>query len=425
MDTDPRRQVPPTNDLLGDPRVAAALERWARPVVLEAVRGAQQAVREGKVAPRDSVDDVVRRLPSHPTSMRSVINATGVVVHTNLGRAPLAPGAIEALVTASGYVDVEFDVDDGARRPRGDGALRALGAALPEAGAVAIVNNGAAALLLALTVLSSGREIIWGRGEMVEIGDNFRLHELAVVTGARVREVGTSNRTTAADYAAASGPATGCLLKVHPSNFRVDGFTTEATVRELAALGPPLVVDVGSGLLRPDPALAEEPDIASALRDGAHVVTASADKLLGGPQAGIIAGDAALVQLLRRHPLARALRVDKLTLAALEATLLGPRPPVWQAIGADPEHIRVRCTALAARVGGEVVPSAGVVGGGGAPGVTLPGWALAVHESLARPLRLGRPCVVGRVEHGRCLLDLRCVPEEADVELAAAVLRCM
>jgi L-seryl-tRNA(Ser) seleniumtransferase len=357
--------------------------------------------------------------------MRPVINATGVVVHTNLGRAPLGAGAVQAVVAASGYVDVEFGLEDGARQERGSGALRALGAALPEAGGVAVVNNGAAALLLALTVTASGREIIWSRGEMVEIGDGFRLHDLAVVTGARIREVGTSNRTTVADYAAAMGPETGCLLKVHPSNFRTEGFTSQATVRELAALGPPLVVDVGSGLLRPDPLLRDEPDVATALQDGAHLVTASGDKLLGGPQAGIVAGGSALVRRLRRHPLARAVRVDKLTLAALEATLLGPPPPVWQAIRADPEHLRERCAALAARVGGEVVTSTGVVGGGGAPGTALPGWAVALDESLARPLRLGDPSVVGRVEHGLCLLDLRCVPVESDAELAGAVLRCM
>jgi L-seryl-tRNA(Ser) seleniumtransferase len=425
MSNDPRRQVPPTNDLLENDRVVAASGHWARAVVLEAVRGAQQAVREGKIAPEGSIDEVLRRLPTRPTSLRPVINATGVVVHTNLGRAPLAPGAVQAIVTASGYVDVEFGVHDGARQERGGGALRALGSALPEAGGVAVFNNGAAALLLALTVLAAGREVVWSRGEMVEIGDGFRLHDLAVVTGARVHEVGTSNRTTVADYAAAIGPATGCLLKVHPSNFRVEGFTSQATVRELAALGPPLVVDVGSGLLRPEPLLRDEPDFATALRDGAHLVTASGDKLLGGPQAGIVAGDAALVRRLRRHPLARALRVDKLTLAALEATLLGPPPPVWRAVRADPAHLRKRCSALAARVGGEVVPSSGVVGGGGAPGIALAGWAVALDESLARPLRLGDPCVVGRVEHGLCLLDLRCVPEEVDDELARAVLRCM
>ncbi len=391
---------------------------------MEAVRGAQQAVREGTAAVNDSVDEVLRRLPPRPSSMRRVINATGVVVHTNLGRAPLAPGAVQAIIDAAGYVDVEFDVQAGARKERGAGALRALSTALPEAGGVAVVNNGAAALLLALTVLAAGREVVWGRGELVEIGDGFRLHDLAVLTGARVREVGTTNRTTVADYAAAIGPQTGCLLKVHPSNFRMEGFTSQATVGELATLGPPLVVDVGSGLLRPEPLLSDEPDVATALRDGAHLVTASADKLLGGPQAGIIAGDGALVRRLRRHPLARAVRVDKLTLAALEATLLGPPPPVWQALRADPEQLRERCSALAARVGGRVVASAGVVGGGGAPGVTLPGWAVALDEALAPALRLGNPCVVGRVEHGSCLLDLRCVPAEADPEVAKAVLRC-
>ena len=425
MTDDPRRRVPPTNELLADGRVQAALGRWSRTVILEAVRSAQQAVRDGAVAPEDSVADVLRRLPARPTSLRPVLNATGVVVHTNLGRAPLSPAAQEAIGVAAGYVDVELDLDTGRRARRGSGVRAALAAALPDAGGVLVVNNGAAALLLAVTVLAAGREVVWSRGELVEIGDGFRLPDLAVTTGARLREVGTTNRTTVADYRAAVGPDTGCVLKVHPSNFRVEGFTSEAGVADLARLGPPLVVDIGSGLLHPDPLLPGEPDVTTTLRLGADLVTASGDKLLGGPQSGIVAGDAALIERLRRHPLARALRVDKLTLAALEATLLGPAPPVTQALHADAAVLRARCDAVAALVGGRVVASDGAVGGGGAPGVTLPGWAVAVPAACAAPLRRGDPCVVARIDHDRCLLDLRCIPPDADRVLAEAVLRCM
>ncbi|HLH45990.1 MAG TPA: L-seryl-tRNA(Sec) selenium transferase, partial [Acidimicrobiales bacterium] len=268
------------------------------------------------------------------------------------------------------------------------------------------------------------REVVWSRGELVEIGDGFRLPDLAATTGARLREVGTTNRTTPEDYAAALGPATGCILKVHPSNFRVSGFTSSVSVRDLVALGAPVVVDAGSGLLRPDPLFPDEPDLATALADGAAVVTASGDKLLGGPQLGIVAGRAHVVESLRRHPLARALRVDKLTLAALEGTLLGPPAPVWQALHARPAELRARCERLAALVGGEVVASEGAAGGGGAPQVPLASWAVALPPRYAALLRRGDPCVVGRVERDRCLLDLRAVPPEADDEIVEAVRRC-
>jgi L-seryl-tRNA(Ser) seleniumtransferase len=223
------------------------------------------------------------------------------------------------------------------------------------------------------------------------------------------------------DYAEALGPDTGCILKVHPSNFRVEGFTSAAGVAELARLGPPVLVDIGSGLLSPDPLLPDEPDAASTLLDGADLVTASGDKLLGGPQAGLVLGRRDLVEQLRRHPLARALRVDKLTLAALEATVRGPQTPTARYLRTDPTALRRRAEALAAAVGGEVVPSAGAVGGGGAPGVALPGWALALPAALAEPLRLGDPAVVCRVERGRCLVDLRCVPDTADALLRKAI----
>ncbi|NAZ88084.1 L-seryl-tRNA(Sec) selenium transferase, partial [Kineococcus indalonis] len=363
-----------------------------------------------------------------PSTVRRVLNATGTVLHTNLGRAQLAPAAVEAVATAAGATDVELDLATGRRARRGRGALAALREAVPEAQDVHVVNNGAAALVLAATALAAGREVVVSRGEMVEIGDGFRLPDLLVSTGARLREVGTTNRTTRADYAAAIGPDTGVVLKVHPSNFVVTGFTAGVEPAGLTGLGVPVVVDTGSGLLRPEPLLPDEPDAATTLAAGADLVTASGDKLLGGPQAGLLLGRADLVERLRRHPLARALRVDKLTLAALEATLRSPGTPTRDALHADPAVLRERCGALAgslraAGVDADVVEAAAVVGGGGAPGVELASAAVALEEAWAAPLRLGEPPVVGRVEHGRLLLDLRCVPPAHDGEVAAAVLR--
>jgi L-seryl-tRNA(Ser) seleniumtransferase len=351
-----------------------------------------------------------------------VLNATGVVLHTNLGRAPLSQAAIEAMVRASGYVDVELDLSTGRRAGRGRGALAALRDAVPEAEQVLVVNNGAAALVLATTALAAGREVVVSRGEMVEIGDGFRLPDLVRSTGAQLREVGTTNRTVLGDYAAEVGERTGCLLKVHPSNFTVSGFTGSVGVAELSGLGVPVVVDVGSGLLRPDALLPTEPDVASALTAGAGVVTCSGDKLLGGPQAGLVLGRAEFVERLRRHPLYRAFRCDKTTLAALEATLRGPETPVHQALRAE---TRARTEALAEAVGGSLVEVQGAVGGGGAPGVGLPGWAVALPPYVAERLRQGDPPVLARVADGQALVDLRCVPAADDEVLRAAVLACL
>ncbi|MEY7980468.1 L-seryl-tRNA(Sec) selenium transferase, partial [Streptomyces pilosus] len=294
------------------------------------------------------------------------------------------------------------------------------------AGAAHVVNNGAAALVLAATALAAGREIVVSRGEMVEIGDGFRLPDLLVSTGARLREVGTTNRTTAADYAGAIGPDTAFVLKVHPSNFRITGFTRAADVAELTALGVPVVVDIGSGLLAPHPLLPGEPDARTQLAAGAALVTASGDKLLGGPQCGLLLGNEELVGTLSRHPLARALRVDKLTLAALEATLTGPGTPTGRALDAVPEALTARAGRLAAALAADgvdvrAVPSEATVGGGGAPGVVLPSAALSLPEHYAGALRTGADPVVGRLEGGRCLLDLRAVPEADDERLTGAV----
>ncbi|EWT00620.1 selenocysteine synthase [Intrasporangium oryzae NRRL B-24470] len=420
-DQDARRRIPRTDALLALPALVEAATRHGERVVRAAVTEAQQQARDGRITPEEVPAAAEAALPRRPTSLRAVINATGVVVHTNIGRAPLSAGAIEALSLAAGYVDVEYDAETGARARRGRGTIAALLDAVPAAGGALVVNNGAAALVLATTALAAGREVVVSRGEMVEIGDGFRLPDLIESTGARLREVGTTNRTTLADYRAAVGPETGCILKVHPSNFRVEGFTSSVGVAELSTLGRPVVMDIGSGLLHPDPLLPVEPDATTALTDGATIVTASGDKLLGGPQAGIILGEAATVERLRRHPLARALRVDKLTLAALEATVRGPRTPVTAYLHADPAEARRRTEALAAALGRKVVDVVGRVGGGGAPGLELPGCAVELPERCAAGLRRGDPCVVARVERGRCLVDLRCVPPEQDDRLEAAI----
>ncbi|WP_285776454.1 L-seryl-tRNA(Sec) selenium transferase [Microtetraspora sp. NBRC 13810] len=420
---DRRSLVPRTDAMLNDPRLAAAQETLGRSLVKAAVANAQQRVREGFADPDSAADVALALLPATAGGLKSVVNATGVLVHTNLGRAPLSPAAVTAVTAAAGYTDVEFDLAGGQRARRGRTALAALAQAVPEAQAVHVVNNNAAALVLAATVLAPGREIVVSRGELVEIGDGFRLPELLESAGSRLREVGTTNRTALRDYQNACGPETGFILKVHPSNYRIEGFTAEVSVGELATIGPPVVADIGSGLLRPEPLLPGEPDAAGALRQGAALVTASGDKLLGGPQAGLLLGKEDLVERLRRHPLARALRVDKLTLAALEATLRGPRPPIHRSLHASVAELRERAERLARRLGGhaEAVPTIARVGGGGAPGVELPSVGIAVDESLALRLRSYDPPVIGRITDGRLVLDLRAVEPGQDEVIAAAV----
>ncbi|WP_055489398.1 L-seryl-tRNA(Sec) selenium transferase [Streptomyces sp. TP-A0356] len=425
-DADTLRRIPRTDTVLSDPRLSEAARRLGARVVKAAVRQAQEQARRGDLPPERVRDAAVALLPRTVGGLRSVINATGVVLHTNLGRAPLSAAALQAVLEAAGPTDVELDLSTGVRARRGRTALKALRDRVPSAAAAHVVNNGAAALALVATALAVGKDIVISRGEMVEIGDGFRLPDLLVSTGARLREVGTTNRTTAADYAAAIGPETGFVLKVHPSNFRVTGFTRAAGIGELAALGVPVVVDIGSGLLGPHPLLPEEPDAESQLRAGAALVTASGDKLLGGPQCGLLLGERELVRTLARHPLARALRVDKLTLAALEATLTGPGTPTAAALAADPARLMARAERLASVLSADgadvrAVESIATVGGGGAPGVALPSAALSLPESCAPLLRTGPVPVVGRLEAGRCLLDLRAVPPEDDERLAGAV----
>jgi L-seryl-tRNA(Ser) seleniumtransferase len=429
--SDPRRLVPRTDTLLADPRLSAAGERLGRDLLKGAVQRVQQRIRDGEIAPPEAVDAVLASLPTTASSLRPVLNATGVLVHTNLGRSPLSPAAVEAVVAAGGTTDVELDLATGRRGPRGEAAITALLAAVPAAEAAIVVNNCAAALALVATALGQGRELVLARGELVEIGDGFRIPELLAATGARLHEVGTTNRVALADYRGALGRDTGAVLKVHPSNFVVRGFTRQVEVGELAAAlagtGVPLVADVGSGLLRPHPLLPEEPDLQTTLAAGADLVLASGDKLLGGPQAGLILGRAEVVQRLRRHPLYRALRVDKTTLAALEATLRGPLPPVQEMLAADLDGLRDRARDLAARFAAAGVDAVAVdagarVGGGGAPEHPLPSAAVSLPASYADALRRGIPPVVGYVDDGRTLLNLRSLPSSADESLASAVL---
>ncbi|MDO5710663.1 MAG: L-seryl-tRNA(Sec) selenium transferase [Micrococcales bacterium] len=429
---DPRRSIPRTDALLAAAEFVAAARLLGDQTVKSVINDAQAQARRAAISPdqvRASALCALAARTRNSTSLRRVFNATGVVLHTNIGRAPLSGAARDAMTLAAGYCDVEFDLATGRRARRGRGTLAALRDLLPDGTEALVVNNGAAALALVASTLAvgSGRpEIVLSRGEMVEIGDGFRIPELIESTGARIREVGTTNRAHVADYERAIGQDTGFVLKVHPSNFRVEGFTSAVEVPALVGVcrpaAIPLVVDIGSGLLRADDLLPDEPDATTTLRAGADLVTASGDKLLGGPQAGLILGKPLLVDRVRRHPLARAMRVDKTTLAALEATLLGEVTPTYRALHADSHQMRFRAQQLADAVGGRVVPSQGAVGGGGAPGLPLPGWAVALPQEYADALRQGDPAVIGRTEAGVCLLDVRCLaPEDVPIVSAAVV----
>jgi L-seryl-tRNA(Ser) seleniumtransferase len=370
---------------------------------------------------------VARRRAS---SLRPVINATGVVLHTNLGRAPLAAPALTALnAVARGYSNLELDLESGRRGSR-QAHVEPLLRELAGAEAALVVNNCAAAVLLALAALAAGREVVVSRGELVEIGDGFRIPDVLVQSGARLREVGTTNRTHLRDYAAAIGDDTAALLQVHPSNFRVVGFARTPELAELAELahehGLPLLCDLGSGALLQEGPLAGEPTLAAALAAGADLACCSGDKLLGGPQAGILVGRADLVERCRRHPLARALRIDRLSLAALAATLDLYRDPTG-AIEAIPalraaceptEIVRARADRLAERVGGSVVETVARVGGGALPLTELPSFGVALEgraDELAARLRSGDPPVLARVVDDRLVLDCRTLCDE-DVE---------
>ncbi len=426
------RDLPSVDALLRDDRLAAE----PRHLALSAARAALERAREEVRAGLDPGDLVERALAELATvrrpALRRILNATGIVVHTNLGRAPLAAAALERVAeVGAGYSNLEYDLADGARGSRQD-HLAPLLRRLTGAEAALVVNNNAAAVLVALAALAEGREVVVSRGELIEIGDGFRIPDVLERSGARLVEVGTTNRTRAADYELAIGPETALLLRVHQSNFRVVGFTEQPRVAELAAVaarhGLPLVDDLGSGALGPSNSLllGDEPTPASSLAAGSDLVCFSGDKLLGGPQAGIVAGRAELVERLRRHPLQRALRADKLSLAALEGTLALylDRPeeiPVLRMLREPAEAVRARAERLAAAVGGEVEETVARVGGGALPLAELPSFACAVEEELAAGLRAGEPPVVAVVRDGRTLLDCRTLTDAEADEVAAAV----
>jgi L-seryl-tRNA(Ser) seleniumtransferase len=362
-------------------------------------------------------------------ALRRVLNATGILVHTNLGRAPLAEAALDRVRDTAGYSNLEYDLSSGTRGSRQDHAAPLL-RRLTGADAAIVVNNNAAAMLLALAALAEGREVVVSRGELIEIGDGFRIPDVLARSGARLVEVGTTNRTRAADYERAIGPETALLLRVHQSNFRVVGFTEQPRVEELAAVAHrhelPLLDDLGSGALVD---VEGEPTPAAALAAGADLVCFSGDKLLGGPQAGIVAGRADLVERLRRHPLHRALRSDKLTLAALEGTLALylDRPeevPVLRMLREPAEIVRARAERLAQMTGGAAEETVARVGGGALPLAELPSFACAVEEELAAALRAHDPPVIAVVRDGRTLLDCRTLTDAEADEVAEAVAAC-
>jgi L-seryl-tRNA(Ser) seleniumtransferase len=422
------RDLPSVDELAreaGDPLAVDAAR-----AVIDRARGEIQAGADpGDLAARlrEELADAQR------PRLRRVLNATGVVVHTNLGRAPLAERAIERVAeVARGYSNLEYDLAEGARGSRQD-HVAAILRRLTGAEAALVVNNNAAAVLLALAALAEGRDVVVSRGELIEIGDGFRIPDVLARSGARLVEVGTTNRTRAADYERAIGPETAVVLRVHQSNFRIVGFEERPRLEEVVAVtrshGLPLVDDLGSGHVSPSRTVLlgqQEPTARESLAAGADLVCFSGDKLLGGPQAGIVLGRAELVEQLRRHPLQRAVRIDKLSLAALEGTLLlhleaPERIPVLRTLTQAAKSVRERAERLVAATGGELEETVGRVGGGALPLAELPSFACALEESLAAPLRAGEPPVVGIVRDGRLLLDCLTLTDEEAEEAANLV----
>jgi L-seryl-tRNA(Ser) seleniumtransferase len=442
-------------------RVLEALAGAGGPAILadaarRAVDRARAHVQDGEQTPpfEAVVDDARSLLASHRRSLlRPVINATGVLIHTNLGRVPLGREQLDAVAAvASGYSNLEYDLPGGERGSRYTHAA-SLVTALTGAEDAVVVNNNAAAVLVVLASLCSGREVIISRGELIEIGGEFRIPEVLAASGASLVEVGTTNRTHLADYERAITPETAAILKVHPSNYRVVGFTASVEARDVAQLARsheiPFIHDVGSGLVAsPEdlPWTSSEPLVDGALADGADIVTFSGDKLLGGPQAGVIAGRRDLVGIIARHPLMRAVRVDKMTLAALEATLTAylegrhRNLPLWAMATAPQEELERRAQAvvgsLAEHLGAtgvkvEAVATAATTGGGSLPGTDIGSWAVAVTHpeksasEIHRVLRQGDPPVIGRIQDDVLLLDLRTVPPSEDDPLTERVVSCL
>jgi L-seryl-tRNA(Ser) seleniumtransferase len=428
-------------------------QAYGHAAVVEALRAEVSAVR-ARLAAGETLEPLIEiiergaavRLEGlHSPSLVMVINATGVIVHTNLGRAPLGRSAVQrAADLSSGYTNLEYDLAKGARGRRDVHAERLL-CRLTSAESAVIVNNNAAATLICLAALGNGREVIISRGELVEIGGGFRVPDVMAQSGAILREVGTTNKTRASDYAAAISDRTAAILRVHPSNFRIEGFTERPSLDELVALGRrfeiPVIEDLGSGYLGvPNniAALRDEPVVEVSMSAGADVVLFSGDKLLGGPQAGVIAGKAARIDPIRRHPLMRALRASKMTYAALEATLeeyaagrAQQTVPVARMIALPVDEIGRRAEALSAQIssaglGAEVVNGFSTVGGGSAPGSELPTRLVALSapaDRLESALRAQQPPVVARIERDRVMLDLRTVLPEQDQLLASLVVQ--
>ncbi|MGH2767177.1 MAG: L-seryl-tRNA(Sec) selenium transferase [Actinomycetota bacterium] len=440
---DGRRRLPSVDSLLRSEPGRRAAGRFGRPVVRAAIRSVLDDVRRAAARGRTPLEDEVIMARAVAVAARMsfglspVINATGVILHTNLGRAPLPHPAVRAVARAArGYSDLEVDRESG-KRGRRTSRAEFLLTALTGAEDALVVNNNAAALLLALAAMARRKDVLVSRGELIEIGGEFRLPEIMAASGARLREVGTTNRTRLQDYRAALADRTGLILKVHPSNYRVVGFAGSPPVSSLAALagraGVPLLYDTGSGLLqRVKEVPAEEPSAAQALADGADLLCFSGDKLLGGPQAGVLLGRSDLIARLRRHPIARAVRVDKMTVAALEAVLTmyaqGRRDevPAWRALAERPAALRARARALVGAIpGASVTRAESVAGGGSIPGYGIPSPVVTLPadrpDRLAARLRVGNPSVFCRVEEGAVVFDLRAVAPDDDERLARAV----
>jgi len=444
---DRRRRLPSVDRLLLEPEIRALLQTAPRIAVVDAVRESLAAARSRRAGPPESwAIDVRERLSDRARpSLRPVLNATGVVLHTNLGRAPLAPEAVAAMTgLAAGYSNLEFDLDTGIRGSRSDHCREPLRAATGAEDALA-VNNAAGALLLALGALAAGRDVLISRGELIEIGGSFRIPDILVQSGARLREIGTTNRTHLGDYRKALHGDVAAVLTVHRSNFEQRGFVTTPGYGDLAGLcreaAIPYLVDVGSGLLADlSPwGLRGEPRVGDALAAGADLVLFSGDKLLGGPQAGCVVGGKSAVARCREHPIARAVRADKMTLAGLEATLALYRDPeaairsipVLRMLTLQPEELERRAAGLAALCPRRLSPTLqrgeSAVGGGSFPGAALPTTLVALDagelgpDGLALRLRVGDPAVVARVAGDRVLLDPRTIPEESFSAVGAAL----
>ena len=453
----PLRNIPSVNDLISSPPLARLVDRVSHNVVVDGVRTFLENVRsEIETAATDFRDTTTSDLAEkiarwivndEKPPLRPVINATGILLHTGLGRAPLPDEAIEAIIAiARGYASLEVDLVSGQRSQRIDAVERLL-CDLTGAEAAAVVNNNAAATLLALAALADGREVIVSRGELIEIGGSFRLPEVMEVSGARLREVGTTNKTRIGDYAQAIGDETGALMRVHSSNYRIVGFTESASLEALVALGRdedlPVIDDIGSGALVDFDqfALPGEPIARDSITAGADVVLFSGDKLLGGPQCGIIVGRKKFIELITRHPMMRALRVDKITLAALAATLRIYRDekqallkvPLLSLLSTSMDNLKNRADRIASQIGATSIvesaqPTEGCtyLGGGSVPAQSIPTWCVAIVpakgslEKLATRLRCGIPSIFGRIHDEKLLLDLRSVLPRDDVPLVEA-----